>query len=109
MLYDDENLDVISKNAIGSLFVFAKLGGEFGMFGIALTLAFIVLVVKSGLALRRVALRGATDPPIVILARCVVVSYTIEMFVRGVGYFTGTGMLLIASLWILWQWRRAVR
>jgi hypothetical protein len=106
-LYDGENLDVVSKNALGSLFVFAKLGGEFGVFGILLALAFIFLVVRSALALRRVALGKMADPPLVILARCVVVSYMIEMFVRGVGYFTGTGIMMVASLWILWHWRRA--
>jgi hypothetical protein len=103
-LYQGEDV-----NVLGTLFVFARVGSEFGIVGIVLTLLFIGLVVKSALALRRVAIHGKVEPPVVTLARCVVVSYTVEMFMRSPGYFTGTALLLVASLWILRQWSRAVR
>lgn len=91
-------------NVLGSLFVFAKLGSEFGLFGFLLTLAYVVFAVRTIFALRRTTVGHVRVPPLVTLARCVVVAYLIELFVRSAGYFTGTALMLVASLWILRQW-----
>ena len=63
--------------------------------GIALVIAYLVVAGAAALALRR----GGASPAITF-ARCVLVSYSLELFFRGVGYFSGTGLLMIAALWL---------
>lgn len=88
-------------NLLDGGFVFAKIGGEFGLFGIALAVFFLALMVRSVWTLRSAAIDQKSVPRVRIFAYCVVVTFVIELFIRGTGYFTGTGLMFAAALWIL--------
>jgi hypothetical protein len=92
-------------NVLGTLFLFAKLGSEFGVFGAVLALAYVFVSMRSMHALRQSAFCQQHAPPLVTLARCVVASYLIELFVRSAGLFTGGAVTVVAALWILTKWR----
>ncbi len=51
--------------------------------------------------LRRNAVSGGAPHPIEVFSRCTIASYFPEMFVRGAGYFTATGLLLAFGVWLL--------
>jgi hypothetical protein len=88
----------ISLNLQDGSFVLAKLGSDFGIAGLLAALIFVGVAIRSALALRR-------DPgrPAIMFAHCVIVSYLIDMFVRGAGYFTGPSLLLVAALVVVMQ------
>lgn len=75
----------------------AKLVGEFGLCGIIALALFVTAATRSLVALRR-SVRTRAMPPAQIFGHAAVVGYLIEMFVRGAGYFTGSGLLLVAGL-----------
>lgn len=101
---DGEDLNVLDGG-----FVLSKLSSEFGLFGMLLALAFVVLALRSFLALRRIGTHVRKVPVHVTLAHCSVLAYSIELMVRGGSYFTGTTMLLVASLAMLYARRAAPR
>ncbi len=79
-------------------FTLAKATSEFGVFGFAGILLFGVMALRTAWIVRMIALgrKSATIPS--ILAMSVVCGYAIEAFVRGIGYFSGSTMLLLASV-----------
>jgi hypothetical protein len=81
-------------------FVFAKLVGEMGIFGFLLTVLFVAGAIRSIRVLRRRE-AVAREPPLVLFSRCVLVSYIVDMFVRGTGYFVGSTFLVITACSIL--------
>ena len=87
-------------NLLDGSFTFAKLVAELGVFGLLLTFAFLAVWWRSMRALRRIA-NGAPDSSARVFAMCVIAGYIIELFVRGAGYFTGSGLLLAGALWIM--------
>jgi hypothetical protein len=87
------------ENLLDGGFNFAKVVSEFGIFGMLLTLVFMKLWWRSIRTLRRIA-RGDAHSSAKVFARCVIAGYIVELFVRGAGYFTGSGMLLAGALWI---------
>jgi hypothetical protein len=87
-------------NVLDGGFTFSKLVSEFGIFGLMLVCGYFVIVWRSIRKLRK-AVRHVYFRANEIFARCVAVSYVIELFVRGAGYFTGTAILFIGSLWLM--------
>lgn len=79
-------------------FTLAKATSEFGMFGFAGILLFGVMASKTAWALRKVALARSKATMSAILAMSVISGYAIEAFVRGIGYFSGSTMLLMAAV-----------
>lgn len=79
-------------NTMGGSFVFSKLGSEFGVFGVLVTIAFAILCIKSV-----VTLRTATHFRHDTFARCLIVAFGIDMFVRGTGYFYGAPLLFLGA------------
>ncbi|TXH61569.1 MAG: hypothetical protein E6Q93_04675 [Burkholderiaceae bacterium] len=96
----------LELNLRDGAFVLAKLGAEFGAFGIAAAAVLLTAAARAALALRRDSRSGAA-PASVQFARCVLVAYAVNLLVREGGYFTGSSLLLIASLMVLWKARRA--
>jgi hypothetical protein len=80
-------------NVLDGGFVFAKIVSEFGVFGVLLTVIFLVEAARCIRALR--AQRGGAAAT---LASCIVVSYGIDMFVRGTGYFVESTLLFVAAV-----------
>jgi hypothetical protein len=95
-------------NILDGSFVFAKLAGEMGAMGILLSLVFSVAAIHSIRVLRN----NREHRTAIVFARCVLAAFTVDMFVRGTGYFSGSALLAVASGSILlgdYKWRRSKR
>lgn len=102
-------IDLLLGNSLNLLdggFNLAKLLSEFGIFGGILMIAYMIFVFRAMRLLRRVALKGEQHLTVIVFAASCIVSYLIEMLVRGTGYFTPTGVLLVTAV-LLWR-RHAV-
>lgn len=93
-------------NLLDGGFTLSKIGSELGVIGLGLIAAFSFLAIRAGLLLRSIALRKSKAPAAVVLAASVITGYTVELVIRGVGYFTPSGLFLIASLIIWHRYRR---
>jgi hypothetical protein len=91
----------LSLNLNDGGFGAAKIASEFGAFGLALIGYFALVVAQMGWRLRQMALAERAPSSLKILPYCFIVGFTIEMFVRGVGYFSATVFMLIASILLL--------
>ncbi len=81
-------------NTMGGGFLFSKLGSEFGVFGVLLAIAFGILCINS-----IVKLRGTNAVPHQhMFARCIIVAFGVDMFIRGPGYFFGAPMLFLGAV-----------
>lgn len=80
-------------NTMNGSFVFSKFASELGVFGVLLTIAFIILCIKSIVKLR--AASGSV--PQDTLARCIIVAFGVDMFIRGPGYFYGAPLLFLGA------------
>lgn len=83
-------------------FVLSKLVSELGTLGLGLVAFYLARTFR---AVRD--LRGPRALAAVTFANCVLVGYLTELLVRGVGYFTGTFIMLVAAFWLLAAVRRA--
>jgi hypothetical protein len=88
-------------NLLDGGFTLAKLIGEFGYLGLALSVALLLNAWRSARELRKVASGTVPASPAGVFAHCAIVSYLLELFVRGAGYFTVTGLLLAMGLWLV--------
>lgn len=91
-------------NLLDGGFTLAKVVGEGGVFGVSLIAAYLLCALRAAALLRSVARGVQTVEPLMVLTASSIVGYSIELFLRGAGYFTGTGLLLLASL-LIWRAR----
>jgi hypothetical protein len=119
-----QQLGVVSNNVLASFrivsllgrdanildggFILSKLLSEFGIFGILLSAVYSWIAIRGFFTLRRVATKKDYRSGSEVFAYSCIVGYSIELFVRGSSYFTGTFVLLLASLLYLWR-QRVVR
>lgn len=76
----------------------AKLITEFGILGISFIFLFITIALNSWKKIRS-HYHGQSDlSSNFLFCHCVIVSYLIEMFIRGAGYFSFSSILLITSI-----------
>lgn len=95
ILGDDSNL------RDGS-FIAAKLVSELGLIGIAVVTAAVVAIVRAGLMLRAMAqVPAAMQSGRVRFAAAAICAFAVELFVRGIGYFSGTAILIVAAVMVL--------
>jgi hypothetical protein len=90
-------------------FILSKIGGELGVLGLLLVVAYLYVAARSFLRLRAVAKPGTEISDAELFARACVIGYLVEMAVRGTNYFTGTFLLLLAALSYLARRRGALR
>jgi hypothetical protein len=88
-------------NLLDGSFTLAKLVGEFGAVGVMLVLIYLVIAWRAIRDLRRQCLMPQRAQAAPLLAKSVIAAYLLEIFVRGSGYFTGTAILLVGSLWVV--------
>jgi hypothetical protein len=88
------------SNLLDGGFTFAKLVSEFGVIGLVLTLLYLLTAQRAIRALRFTARHRGSPNAALTLSRCIIASFVLELFVRGSGYFAGTTMLMVASLWV---------
>lgn len=90
-------------------FLAAKIVSEFGFFGIFLVLAYLGVLTLAVLSLRKYASRRRIYPEHIILALCSICSFSVDMFVRDVGYFNTSILLALSSFYVFWESRRIIR
>lgn len=89
-------------------FILSKIGSEFGLTGLALVTAFVIVAMRSFARLRLMSRQSGPDMPDgELFARACVIGYLIELLVRGTNYFTGTLVLMLAGLLYLYRLRVA--
>lgn len=86
-------------------FTAAKVISEFGIFGIAMAAMLGVVAIKAAWQLRAGASRRSSIGGLTQLSNSFIVGYSIEAYVRGIGYFSGTTILVLAGLIYLHQRR----
>lgn len=79
-------------------FTLAKATSEFGAFGFVAITLFGLLAGRVAMILRSVALGRRTLGLASVLAMSIICGYAVEAFIRGIGYFSGSTMLLLASI-----------
>lgn len=79
-------------------FTAAKLIGEFGVIGMALVGLCLFLAAKLSLRLRRIARRREARSSGAIYAYSIICAFSLDLFVRGVGYFNGSALLFVCAL-----------
>ena len=90
-----------NSNLLDGGFAFAKLTSEFGVLILPLMLWYFPLAWRAARGLRHRSQGASQEAPAITLAQCVVVSFVVELFVRGSGYFSGSTLLLVAAITIL--------
>ena len=80
-------------------FLGAKIIAEFGVLGIISVLLFVVLSFRSFLFLRMIIhKRLIVYDPVVVFIHCVFYSFSVEIFIRGYGYFSPGVFIFLASV-----------
>ncbi|MCV2364701.1 hypothetical protein LNV23_14705 [Paucibacter sp. DJ1R-11] len=92
-------------NLLDGGFNLAKFIGEFGVFGMMLLAAFLYQLGVAIKLLRRTATRGQAIPLSHVFAASCMMGYTVELFLRGVGYFSPSGLLLLSAA-LIWLDRK---
>jgi hypothetical protein len=85
------------QNLADGSFLAVKIGAEFGVFGLAVLTVYLFKLLSAIIDLRLVAGRVAISPVGVTFALCVFTAFFVELFVRGIGYFSGTFMMGCAA------------
>ena len=85
-------------NILDGGFNLAKIVSEFGFFGALLVCFYIWISLRATLELNKKHNTTAQ-----IFSYSILVAYTVELFIRGVGYFSSSSIFLIAAFYIFWQ------
>lgn len=93
-------------NLLDGGFNLAKFVSEFGIFGIVVVAGFLYKLGAAVKVLRSVAIRGKQAPAVLLFAGSSMFAYTVELFLRGVGYFSPSGLILAASVLIWLRYER---
>lgn len=86
-------------------FTLAKILAEFGAFGVVLMVFYTAAMLRCGWLLRTIATGTRSADVSVILALSLVAGFGVEAFVRGIGYFSGSTILLLSALFFLQRHR----
>lgn len=89
------------QNLTDGGFLAVKLGTEFGWFGLSTMALYLWKLPGVVLDLRLIASKRANCPAGVTFAFANFTAFFVELFVRGLGYFSGTALLAIASFGIV--------
>lgn len=81
-------------------FLAAKLIAEFGFVGAVSTICAIFFALRAGIVLRWIGVRAGAIDPVRIFALSLMASFMVELFVRSVGYYSGTVLLLISAIFL---------
>lgn len=80
-------------------FNFSKIVSEFGLFGLLATMVHLVFAARFAMRLRQLTRHPVTVPRSTVFAYAVVVGFTVDLFIRGNGYFTASS-LIYATAWM---------
>lgn len=93
-------------NLTDGSFIFAKIGSEFGIFGIIFSVFALYLSIKSFVVLRYVARGKKIIPASLLLCYAILLGSLVELLVRGANYFTGSMVLFLSACFFLLRFRR---
>ena len=79
-------------------FTLSKLVSEFGLLGMVLAGVHFYAALRCGLMLRKVASRRLALPVGKVLACAVVVAFSVDMLIRGNGYFTASSLFYLVAV-----------
>jgi hypothetical protein len=89
-------------------FLLAKVVSEFGVAGWLMVGSYLTVAAYAAWQARRFAEGRITGiPPHVVFAYCAICTFSVDMFVRDVGYFASSVLLFITSIYIIWEARQA--
>jgi len=94
ILYSDSNI-------LDGGFLAAKLVAEFGLLGLLVLALYIYLAARLAWRLRKSVARGSPLPPKFLFSAAVICGFSVELFVRAVGYFSGSAILAVAAILML--------
>lgn len=90
-------LNVLDGGTVGAKFV-----GEFGAVGVLLVLVYLIAFIRTALWVRRMDTTRIDKRDLFFL--CCFLMFSVDIFVRGVAYFSASGQLFLASLlWLLYR------
>lgn len=98
-----EYLQIVAGEDVNMLdggFVAAKILAEFGIAGAFCAALYLWISSRAIIFLRAAARMPGQYNAIMLISASFIVSFLIDLFVRGSGYFTGTALLATASLYI---------
>lgn len=78
-------------------FVLAKLGAELGVFSLPILFVYGIYLARSIYILREVTQQKNPISPAVVLGASAVAGYSVELMIRGAGYFTPTALLMLSG------------
>lgn len=90
-----------SLNISDGGFVLSKFVSEFGIFSIILLLLYIYIFSHSLKKLRKISAGKIIENNLMTFAMCCIFAYSVNLFIRGVGYFDASMLFLITSIFIL--------
>ncbi len=93
-------LSGMNLNRFDGGFLASKLVSEFGIVGVIAVLFYIKKVMMSISVLRKVSSDDTEDSRVRIMWACAVISISVEIFIRGFGYFSPT-LILFLSLYMM--------
>lgn len=93
-----------SMNAKDGSFNFAKIVSEFGVIGILFIFFYFKIFLNSARFLSSLSNEKSVES-VYIFASCSIVSYFMEIFIRGIGYFSQATFLFIASFFLLFNYK----
>lgn len=89
-----------ASNRFDGGFLAAKLLAEYGVLGVVIILFYIRSAIRSLIWVRGVRERGAGELK-KLLCHCVVLGFSVELFVRGIGYFSAGVFLFLVAVFYL--------
>lgn len=89
-----------ATNRFDGGFLAAKLLAEYGVLGLVLVLLYLRCAIQSLVWVRGVCGRGAGELK-ELLCHCVVLGFSVELFVRGIGYFSAGVFLFLIAIFYL--------
>ena len=96
-----------SLNLLDGGFNLAKILSEFGIFGAIFIVAYLYYLWRALKVLRSAVGASQQHSTVLLFASSCIVSYLIELLLRGAGYFTSTSVLLVSALFIWNTMRRS--
>lgn len=96
------------KNRNDGGFLASKIISELGMVGVFFIILYFIFFIRSSLFLIRFVRKGGGYPSVFILSNALIVSFSVELFARGYGYFSPGFFLFIASFFVVYRYRRVL-
>lgn len=91
----------MDQNLNDGSFIISKLCSEFGFFGLIACVIYVYYFFRALNILRKISRGFQSSQPGKILALSIFISYSINLFIRESGYFTGSGFLFLSSILFL--------